>query len=41
LQLDLTAYRALTDINTWKWDDTQFERTLLDSEEKFTLFRSD
>lgn len=41
LQLDLTAYRALTDINTWKWDDTQFETALLDTEEKFTLFRSD
>jgi len=21
LQLDLTAYRALTDLNTWHWDD--------------------
>lgn len=41
LQLDLTAYRALTDINTWQWDDTQFETALLDTEEKFTLFRSD
>lgn len=41
LQLDLTAYRALTDINTWRWDDTQFETALLDTEEKFTLFRSD
>lgn len=41
LQLDLTAYRALTDINTWKWEDTQFETALLDAEEKFTLFRSD
>lgn len=41
LQLDLTAYRALTDINTWKWDDTQFETTLLDTEQNLTLFRSD
>jgi 5'-nucleotidase len=41
LQLDLTAYRALTDINTWKWDDTQFETALLDTEDKLTLFRSD
>jgi 5'-nucleotidase len=41
LQLDLTAYRALTDINTWKWEDTQFETALLDAEEKFTLYRSD
>jgi len=21
LQLDLTAYRALTNLNTWQWDD--------------------
>jgi 5'-nucleotidase len=41
LQLDLTAYRALTDINTWRWDETQFETTLLDTEENLTLFRSD
>lgn len=41
LQLDLTAYRALTDINTWQWDDTQFETTLLETEQNLTLFRSD
>jgi 5'-nucleotidase len=41
LQLDLTAYRALTDINTWQWDDTQFETTLLDTEQNLKLFRSD
>jgi 5'-nucleotidase len=41
LQLDLTAYRALTDINTWKWDDTQFDTALLDTEDKLSLFRSD
>lgn len=41
LQLDLTAYRALTDINTWKWDDAQFETTLLDTEKNLTLFRTD
>ena len=30
LQLDLTAYRALTDLNTWVWDDTSIlESTLL------------
>lgn len=41
LQLDLTAYRALTDLNTWHWDDPLFETTLLESTEKLTLFRSD
>jgi len=41
LQLDLTAYRALTDLNTWHWDDAPFESTLLESSGKFTLFRSD
>lgn len=31
MQLDLTAYRALTDLNTWAWDATpHFESTLLD-----------
>jgi 5'-nucleotidase len=30
LQLDLTAYRALTDLNTWVWDDVSIlESTLL------------
>lgn len=34
LQLDLTAYRALTDLNTWSWDapSSSFESTLLDLE---------
>ena len=41
LQLDLTAYRALTDLNTWHWDDSPFETTLLESSGKLTLFRSD
>ena len=41
LQLDLTAYRALTDLNTWHWDETPFETTLLESSGKLTLFRSD
>ena len=41
LQLDLTAYRALTDLNTWHWDESPFETTLLDASEKMTLFRSD
>lgn len=34
LQLDLTAYRALTDLNTWVWDDTStLVSALLDSKQ--------
>jgi 5'-nucleotidase len=39
LQLDLTAYRALTDLNTWQWEEADNETTLLES--NLTLFRSD
>jgi 5'-nucleotidase len=39
LQLDLTAYRALTDLNTWQWEESKYEATVLDN--KLTLFRSD
>ncbi len=39
LQLDLTAYRALTDLNTWQWEESDQERTVL--EDKLTLFRTD
>jgi 5'-nucleotidase len=31
LQLDLTAYRALTDLNTWQWDTSPLETTPLES----------
>ncbi|MFZ5883178.1 MAG: 5'/3'-nucleotidase SurE [Chloroflexota bacterium] len=41
LQLDLTAYRALTDLNTWRWEVSPYESTLLESDNKLTLFRSD
>lgn len=41
LQLDLTAYRALTDLNTWHWDESPFETPLLEPSDKLTLFRSD
>jgi len=41
LQLDLTAYRALTDLNTGQWDDSPFETSLLEASEKITFFRSD
>jgi len=39
LQLDLTAYRALTDLNTWQWDSTDYDPDLL--EKKVALLRSD
>lgn len=39
-QLDLTAYRALTDLNTWHWDESSYETPLLESSGKLTLFRS-
>jgi 5'-nucleotidase len=39
LQLDLTAYHALTDLNTWQWEDPGYDADLLDN--KLTLFRSD
>jgi len=41
LQLDLTAYRAITDLNTWHWDQSTFETTLLETTSEMTLFRSD
>jgi 5'-nucleotidase len=38
LHLDLTAYRALTDLNTWNWDENQdvpyFELVVQDKAEK-------
>lgn len=37
LQLDLTAYRALTDLNTWRWDESSFETTLLEASQKVSL----
>lgn len=41
LQLDLTAYRAITDLNTWHWDKSSFETTLLEPASELTLLRSD
>jgi 5'-nucleotidase len=41
LQLDLTAYRALTDLNTWQWDESHSESALTEAREKMDLFRSD
>ena len=34
LQLDLTAYRALTDLNTWHWDELPSGTALLEPQEK-------
>jgi 5'-nucleotidase len=34
LQLDLTAYRALTDLNTWHWDESPVETTLLEASQE-------
>ena len=41
LQLDLTAYRALTDLNTWQWEESDYEIALLEKEKKSFLFRGD
>lgn len=37
LQLDLTAYRALTDLNTWHWDEPSFETALLEASQKVSV----
>ena len=37
LQLDLTAYRALTDLNTWQWDNPHSESSLTETKETFEL----
>ena len=37
LQLDLTAYRALTDLNTWRWDESSFETALLEASQTVSL----
>jgi 5'-nucleotidase len=39
LQLDLTAYRALTDLNTWRWEESSFETTLLEASQEVSLAR--
>lgn len=41
LQLDLTAYRALTNLNTWQWDETHPVSALTEATEELNLFRSD
>ena len=37
LQLDLTAYRALTNLNTWHWDELPLGTTLLETSQKVSL----
>ncbi|MGZ9222318.1 MAG: 5'/3'-nucleotidase SurE [Anaerolineales bacterium] len=37
LQLDLTAYRALTDLNTWHWDELSLGTALLEASQKVSL----
>lgn len=41
LQLDLTAYRAITDLNTWQWDELSLGTALPEASQKMTLLRSD
>jgi 5'-nucleotidase len=37
MQLDLTAYRTLTDLNTWSWDaPSTFESALLEAKQALT-----
>ena len=37
LQLDLTAYRALTDLNTWNWEEATSETAMLEASQKVSL----
>jgi 5'-nucleotidase len=37
LQLDLTAYRALTDLNTWHWDEHPLETTVLETSQSIPV----
>ena len=39
LQLDLTAYRALTDLNTWHWDESSLGTTLLEASQAVSLLQ--
>ena len=41
LQLDLTAYRAMTDLNTWQWETSNFETALIETSGTLKLFHSD
>lgn len=37
LQLDLTAYRALTDLNTWNWEEATSGTAMLEASQKVSL----
>jgi 5'-nucleotidase len=37
LHLDLTAYRALADLNIWQWNESPYETALLDVSQKASL----
>jgi 5'-nucleotidase len=37
LQLDLTAFRALPDLNTWHWEESSFETARLDTSQPVSL----
>ena len=37
LQLDLTAYHSFTDLNTWQWNASSYEATLLDVSQDVSL----
>ena len=37
LQLDLTAYRAVTDLNTWHWDEHPLETALLETSQSISV----
>jgi 5'-nucleotidase len=39
LQLDLTAYRAVTDLNNWHWDEHPLETTLLETSQSISVTR--
>jgi 5'-nucleotidase len=37
LQLDLTAYKSFTDLNTWQWSEASYESNLLDVPQDLSL----
>jgi|KBSSwiStaDraftv2_1062776.scaffolds.fasta_scaffold188326_2 5'/3'-nucleotidase len=37
LQLDLTAYKSFTDLNTWQWSEASYESTRLDVPQDLSL----
>ncbi len=39
LQLDLTAYHVLANLNSWQWNESSFETTLLEASQKVFVSR--